>query len=882
MSLFANIGIVGSRALMNRSMRQPPEPDCTLERIVCGLMLYSDSTHLASFGSASLWPLYMYFGNQSKYVRVRPSSGSCHHVAYIPKLPDNFHDWYLALTGEGPSADLLTHCRRELMHGVLDIVLDDDFLMAYKHGIVLKMADGIIRRLYPRLFTYSADYPEKVLLATVRNLGKCPCVRCTVTKDQIKDIGTANDFARRKNLQRISDYAFQQRVRLARSMIYDKGKGIKSAVVEGLLSPLSYVPTTNTFSKRLGDFINIFTLFVVDLLHEIELGVWKALFIHLVRILVSLGGDGIQQFNERFRQVSTFGRSTIRAFHQNASGMKKLAARDFEDLLQCILPVIEGLLPDSVHNTAIQNLLFVLAEWHANAKLRIHTTSSVANLRELTRQFGIRIRHFTNHVCPAYDTRELPKEEAARLRRQAKQGENRSTKKPESATPTAPKTSKRFHLKTYKLHAMGDYVDQIIQFGTTDSYSTQPGELEHRSVKRYYRRTNKIDATRQIARIHRRERILQKALAQRRSERTKLKESNSQKSINDHHYISPSRNFPVRLIEFNHCDDLRFQDVHGKLLNHLVSRLRFPDSVDDGTVYTSHERAQVQIVSGRMFAHKTMQVNYTSYDMRRDYDIINPNKHADIMTVSLDFDPSTGTSDSGHAFRYARVLGIYHAEVVHVLPGQDPTLHTVQLLWVHWYQRDTSHKAGFHYRRLHRLEPMSIDDPSACGFVDPDDVIRGIHLIPAFAHGKQMYTDTQSAVSEGLPLWKYYYVNNFVDRDMYMRFKGGGIGHVVSVDVADPIPEGVDALDIGDDVDMDGDGLTGDGRDNGGREDDVEEDEEENEEDEEDDNEGDNADDEEGVGLDDEDNDLDGNGLEDDGDQHLTDMLNDTLGYDTL
>lgn len=65
---------------------QPPEPGCLLERVICGIMLYSDSTHLTSFGNASLWPLYMFFGNQSKYVRACPSTGSCHHVAYIPKV----------------------------------------------------------------------------------------------------------------------------------------------------------------------------------------------------------------------------------------------------------------------------------------------------------------------------------------------------------------------------------------------------------------------------------------------------------------------------------------------------------------------------------------------------------------------------------------------------------------------------------------------------------------------------------------------------------------------------------------------------------------------------------------------------------------------------
>jgi hypothetical protein len=35
-----------------------------------------------------------------------------------------------------------------------------------------------------------------------------------------------------------------------------------------------------------------------------------------------------------YRQMPTFGSSTIRKFSNNASEMKKLAARDFEDLLQ--------------------------------------------------------------------------------------------------------------------------------------------------------------------------------------------------------------------------------------------------------------------------------------------------------------------------------------------------------------------------------------------------------------------------------------------------------------------------------------------------------------------------------------------------------------------
>jgi hypothetical protein len=39
----------------------------------------------------------------------------------------------------------------------------------------------------------------------------------------------------------------------------------------------------NAFSDRLSRFgFDHFSLFVVDLMHEVELGVWRALFIHLL------------------------------------------------------------------------------------------------------------------------------------------------------------------------------------------------------------------------------------------------------------------------------------------------------------------------------------------------------------------------------------------------------------------------------------------------------------------------------------------------------------------------------------------------------------------------------------------------------------------------
>jgi hypothetical protein len=70
--------------LQDIPLRVTPERNC--ERVVVPLMLASDATHLASFGTASLWPIYLQFGSQSKYARGRPTSQACHHLCYAPSV----------------------------------------------------------------------------------------------------------------------------------------------------------------------------------------------------------------------------------------------------------------------------------------------------------------------------------------------------------------------------------------------------------------------------------------------------------------------------------------------------------------------------------------------------------------------------------------------------------------------------------------------------------------------------------------------------------------------------------------------------------------------------------------------------------------------------
>ncbi|KAG6853156.1 hypothetical protein C0991_006486 [Blastosporella zonata] len=251
----------------------------------------------------------------------------------------------------------------------------------------------------------------------------------------------------------------------------------------------------------------------------------------------------------------------------------------------------------------------------------------------------------------AQNFEDLLQEEAAcgrRIARQMQQAGSASGAAQEAASTIqkGSKKKKTFNMQTYKLHALGDYVNTILWFGTTDSYSTQPGELEHWRVKRFYARTNKNNATWQMTKLEQRERWLertgkkQKIPPVKRRKKARGVVASKSESLPPtppefHHYISPSHN------------------------NHL------------------------------------------------------------------------------------------HIPTWLAANGGDPA-----------------------------IQFLNDDDPGAYGFLNPDKVIRGAHIIPAFYYGPtEEFPPSLACAEDKNDDWVYYYVNMFVDRDMYMRYTGGGVGH---------------------------------------------------------------------------------------------------------
>ena len=172
------------------------------------------------------------------------------------------------------------------------------------------------------------------------------------------------------------------------------------------------------------------------------------------------------------------------------------------------------------------------------------------------------------------------------------------------------------------------------------------------------------------------------------------------------------------------------------LKDHLISWLTGREYDGDEHDYTDRERDKLKIRGNRLYCHKVMQVNYTTYDMRHDQDSINPRMHPDIMVLSQEDEPEGGGPSTCHLYWYTCVIAIYHAIVKYTRPRSlTNDWENIEFLWIRWFGQDFSAPGGFKTHWLHYIGFLDNGLPGAFGFLDPKVVLRAVHFIPAFAHG---------------------------------------------------------------------------------------------------------------------------------------------------
>jgi hypothetical protein len=207
-------------------------------------------------------------------------------------------------------------------------------------------------------------------------------------------------------------------------------------------------------------------------------------------------------------------------------------------------------------------------------------------------------------------------------------------------------------------------------------------------------------------------------------------------SSRKHHDIATNQNNPVDLFAFlqEHNDDLtikvkvalqsghalHFSDTSSqnfipKLKDHILFRLWKLDITYCNHTFTAEEHNSIIIPNNTIYSVQTMRVYYTTYDLRREYDTINPRTHSDVMVLLGETTPS-------HPYWYARILGIYHTETW-LNDGGQPAKQVLDILWVRWLAPLRSHPSGMNHTRLPKLAFVEESDPDTFGFLDPLQVV---------------------------------------------------------------------------------------------------------------------------------------------------------------
>jgi hypothetical protein len=194
-------------------------------------------------------------------------------------------------------------------------------------------------------------------------------------------------------------------------------------------------------------------------------------------------------------------------------------------------------------------------------------------------------------------------------------------------------------------------------------------------------------------------------------------------------------------------------------MRHLLSRI--PPECSNQPL----EIRKLILQNDRIYSHATLRINYTSYDVRRQQDVVNPRTPCCFVLLPAD----TTDDPTGHPFLYAQVLGIYHA---HVRYSSRPPKR-MEFLWVRWLDYDEEEPGGWDTGRMDRVSygKCRNDDEllDAYDFIDPKDIVRACHLIPDFDSGTASTLNVKpgSLTSDNEEReWKFHYVNRWVNYNL--------------------------------------------------------------------------------------------------------------------
>ncbi|KAG1902162.1 uncharacterized protein F5891DRAFT_1127781 [Suillus fuscotomentosus] len=280
---------------------------------IAPIILSSDKTSLSQFrGDKSAWPVYMSIGNIAKAKRRQASARATVLIGYLPasKL-DCFTPDARSLAGYR----LFHHCMALLLQPLIG-------------------AGNDVRRIYPILAAYVADFPEQCLCLVAAN------DRGDALNSAMHDPESTKEILHKR--------------KIGQHPLEFEANGLR-AVYKPFWADLPHA--------------DIFLAFTPDLLHQLHKGVFKD---HLVKWCIDIIGE--DEIDARFKAIPNY--PGLRHFKKGISSVKQWTGCEHKEMQRVFVGLLSGAVPSRVLVVARSILDF---SYHA--QLHIQMTESLEALQ---------------------------------------------------------------------------------------------------------------------------------------------------------------------------------------------------------------------------------------------------------------------------------------------------------------------------------------------------------------------------------------------------------------------------------------------------------------------------------------------------------------------